>query len=408
MGRYMVVSSAVTTALGTTPEAVCSALLEGRAGFSPRTVRVGRRASEHLVGELPQTTLEEGLPSQRFRRLPRLDQLVASSAARAWEAVPEPFRSVAPERVGIYFGTARGPIEVSEDLSASLARGATRETDPVKFQETVLNAPVAHLALHYRWRGPCTTFAAGNVSGLVALDAALRSLSLGHVDVAVVGGADVFTDFYLSALDDLRMLSRTAVTRGGPRPLARDRDGTCLGEGAAFLNITRSGAGSGEGHGRRGIQASHLSAVVDSHHGFAMDGAGCASAISGVLQALRSGPEAVHGVYCAATGDEALDGAELAGLSRLFGSRLDDLVLHTPKRWLGDIGAAASLVSLLLALHAPAVGVRRKAPHDGRASMVEAATGSSSGCALTEVVHEAAHGGLHGAVLVAEDLEATS
>jgi 3-oxoacyl-(acyl-carrier-protein) synthase len=85
-------------------------------------------------------------------------------------------------------------------------------------------------------RGPCLTISAACISSAAAVALAAQQILAGTVDVALAGGAEApLRDLILAQLQSAGVLASHSDPRLACRPFDRARNGTVIGEGAAFL-----------------------------------------------------------------------------------------------------------------------------------------------------------------------------
>jgi 3-oxoacyl-[acyl-carrier-protein] synthase-1 len=185
--------------------------------------------------------------------------------------------------------------------------------------------------------GPGYVISTACSSSAKVFGAARRLLVAGLADAVLVGGADSLCETTLRGFGSLQALSRRPC-----RPFSAERDGTTIGEGAAFALLERDGDGPARLLG--------VGESSDAHHMSHPhpDGAGARSAMEAALAQARVGPGEVDHVNAHGTGTPANDGAEARAISGLLG---DALPVTSTKSYtghlLGAAGAAEAVIALL-------------------------------------------------------------
>jgi 3-oxoacyl-[acyl-carrier-protein] synthase II len=350
--------------------------------------------------------LAAALPSRRFRRLPRQARMVVGAGARCFEdaGIARPSRSFDPDRIGIFLGTGRGPIEAVENLSLDLVEGR-RQVNPHDFQESVYNAPLGHLSIHFKITGPCVALSNGVVSGLQAIEMALQGLASGRLDLALVGGVDSLTDRYVRGMADCRILSGGRRGRERMAPFCAERDGVVLGEGALFLALEVPGCRRGAPPPRRylRVEAASIASEGSLHYANDPDGAGFEAALGSCLAEGGITPDGVDLVLAAATGQRQLDRAEARALARIWADAGSRPALTSVKGIFGDLGAGAQLAALALAsevFERDLLPATRPRPRPDPQCPVRPLVDLVERRIETAVIQEAAWGGQNAAVLV--------
>jgi 3-oxoacyl-[acyl-carrier-protein] synthase II len=387
-------------------ETVWSRLLEGRAAWSPGPALNGNGRRHELSARIEDAAIDERLPARAFRRLPRYSKLFLAAAASCLrdlggEGLPA---GVRPERVGVFLGTSRGPLEAVESISFDLLDGRARHVNAVQFQETVYNAPLGHLSIHYGITGPCIAMSSGGASGLLALEMAVSSLRAGRLDLALVGGVDSLTETYRRGMSDAGVLS---PARGGSEqmaPFAADRNGTLAAEGGVFLAIETAASAERRG-ARRDLELLSAVSVSDGASFYANDpeGRGFRRALRTCLREAELSPAAVDLILASATGERQLDRAEWRGIAEVWGGDPSSVLVTSFKGLLGDMGAANALLSVALCHRIFERGMVPGAPSAARLDPecpLRVAAASQPASPRTILVNEASWGGINASAAV--------
>jgi len=207
-----------------------------------------------------------------------------------------------------------------------------------------------HLPHHYReWIcrylnlegcGMEVNMACASSSAALAIGAEM--ISQGEWDCVLVCAADVVSRFTFMGFGALRALSS-----GICRPLDIDRDGLCLGDGAAAVLMAHAEACSQYGYRPLGRLAG-WGLTNDANHitGPARDAGGLTAAISQALWRAGLEPNQL-GAWCLhGTGTMYNDAMELVALGNVFGSRR--FPLFSVKGAIGHtLGAAGALEAVI-------------------------------------------------------------
>jgi 3-oxoacyl-[acyl-carrier-protein] synthase II len=144
----------------------------------------------------------------------------------------------APERIGIYLGSALGGIAYAEIQHERYMEKGIRQVAPNLALAVFGGAAPANLGIALDVRGPILSTANSCASGSVALGEALGDLRDGRVDAAIAGGCEVpLSALAFGAFDIIKALSSThnATPDRAERPFDAERDGFVMGEGVAWL-----------------------------------------------------------------------------------------------------------------------------------------------------------------------------
>ncbi len=339
--RIAITGMGAVSAWGWGIGALKKGLRSGESAIRPFTRFDSERQRTQVAGEVPH---EELTPSRSPGPWPRLSFADRFAIFATDEALTQAglSRPLSDPRVGVYFASSTAGLFESELYLAAVAGGERPRLDLFASQQ--LNGPGDAVARHLGVTGPVLTISAACASATLALEAALRDLRSGIVDVAVAGGADSLSQITYSGFNSLR-----AVDERPCRPYREDRAGMSLGEGAGVvvLEVERSATArarlpvaefSGAGSS---CDASHMTAPQP-------DGEGAALAVLRALADADVTPADVAFVNVHGTGTPLNDAAEYSALARVFGENVSQVPLAATKGSVGHLlGSAGSLEAVI-------------------------------------------------------------
>jgi 3-oxoacyl-[acyl-carrier-protein] synthase II len=316
----------LVTALGVGADATWEGLLAGRSGigelsFDASALRTRRG------GEVADLNPDDFVARRAQRTMTRADVLAMTGASLA--IADAALELGDPERAALFTGGNKEISDPTDMLAATLAaRGTDGRVDlrefgasarssvhPLFYVQGLQAASLFYISQAHGLKGANTYFAGGAESGATAIGRAFRAIERGEADVAVAGGFDdAVTWWNMSKLDATGMLSPDAI-----RPYDRARDGTILGEGAAFLVLERAERARERGariHARlAGFGSAFDAAAIVTPD---PDGAAISYAMEAAL-----GEASLGGVDYVAThgsGTRLGDASEARALARTFGA----------------------------------------------------------------------------------------
>lgn len=295
------------------------------------------RQRTHLAGEVPAPGVGSEPSSEAWSRGSCADRFAISAAREAVrQAGLDPLLS--EPSVGLYFGSSTGGLYESELYLAQRWRGEGASLGLFASQQ--LNGPGDAVARWLGISGRVTTISSACASAALALEAALRDLQDGEVEVALAGGADSLCQITYSGFNALR-----AVDERPCRPYRQDRGGMSLGEGAAVL-VLETEEHLGRRSGRPLAEFRGAGASCDATHMTAPhpEGEGAALAMARALHDAGLGPESVAFVNVHGTGTPLNDQAECRALHAVFHERASRLPLTTTKASVGHLLGAAGAI----------------------------------------------------------------
>ena len=169
---------------------------------------------------------------RRAHRMDRAAQLALAAASQAYEAAVLGNGTVAPDRLGVVVGSSRGPIRKWTETFESLEK---KRVLPSLAADSILACLSGVLSFGLGAGGPAYVVSAACTSGAQAIILAAEQLRSGAADAMIAGGVDAPLHGPLIAQFLAAGILDPAEPDAACRPFDRDRRGTLLGEGAAFL-----------------------------------------------------------------------------------------------------------------------------------------------------------------------------
>jgi 3-oxoacyl-[acyl-carrier-protein] synthase II len=333
--RIVVTGVGAVSAWGWGHAALRDGLRSGETAIRPFTRFEHAKQRTHIAGEVP----AEG-SARAPGCWPRLSVADRYALFAADEAVREAGLRVplAEPGIGVYFASATAGLHESELYLAAAWTGARARPGLLASQQ--LNGPGDAVARQLGVTGPVLTISSACASATLALEAALRDLRSGAVELAIAGGADSLCLITYSGFNALR-----AVDERPCRPYRRDRAGMSLGEGAGVLVLET------EAHAaRRGARAiaelRGAGASCDASHMTAPQpgGEGAALAMTRALADAGARSDDVAFVNVHGTGTPLNDTAESEAMRRVFGERARRVPLTATKASIGHLLGSAGAI----------------------------------------------------------------
>ncbi|MET1255388.1 beta-ketoacyl-[acyl-carrier-protein] synthase family protein [Aliikangiella maris] len=252
---------------------------------------------------------------------------------------------------GLSVGTTMGDESALEDSRETQA-AAQQKIDTSEMDHTEANALLqfpfelsAMIAEQFKLFGPNLTISNACTSGLYGIDLAAEKIRTGEADIMLAGGVESSSRIVLSCFNRLG-----ALDEGQCRPFDEARNGTVLGEGAAFVVLE-----SAESVERRQAttygeyKASGWS--CDAHQPTAPEPSGV-QIERALLQALNDSGLRADDIDCIlphGTGTPLNDALEAQVLNKIFASNENKPAVTAIKSRLGHSGGASGAFSVLVA-----------------------------------------------------------
>jgi 3-oxoacyl-[acyl-carrier-protein] synthase-1 len=334
----------LVTALGHGRNATFEALRSGRSGLVRRgfeTADIGSWLG--VVEGLDALDWREDLAAYDCRNN-RLAELALRTDGFA-EAVQAATLRWGVLRVAVFMGTSTSGILQTELAYRERDAVTGALPDGLHYGETHNTASVArYVRAALGLRGPAHVISTACSSSAKVFAAAERTIRLGLVDAAVVGGVDSLCMTTLYGFKALELTSGEIC-----RPWDAERAGLSIGEGAAFALLEREGGPSRAMGWLLGAGESSDGHHMSSPH---PEGAGAALAMRAALVQAGLRPEAVDYVNLHGTATRGNDAAEDRAVSAVFGtttpcSSTKGYTGHT----LGAAGGVEACIALLALEH---------------------------------------------------------
>jgi len=302
-------------------------------------------------------------PRKSLKVMSRDIQLAFAAADLARNQAQLGEKPVAPERLGIVFGSEMIPCEASELIDvyrgctvdgrfdfSRWGEAAMAEMFPLWMLKYLPNMPACHIGIAQDARGPNNSLTLGEVSTLSAVAEAIRGSERGHADAMIAGGAGSRVHASMWGRSEVYdVSSRSDDPAAAARPFDAKRDGTVSGEGAgAFVLETR---GHAEARGAKPLARvlAYCGNFEPNRNGQTLQGKAIRQSIIGALRGANLEPSDIGHINAHGNSTMLGDRIEAAAIAELLG----DVPVTAPKSYFGNHGAgtgAGEVAASLLAL----------------------------------------------------------
>jgi 3-oxoacyl-[acyl-carrier-protein] synthase II len=342
MRRVAITGLGAVTALGSDVESFERGLRAGRSGVGEVTLFDVTGFRTRLGAQAPQPIVPKSLDPEKVRgSRPDLFGVQAAFEAVAHSGLAaEEIRAAA-----VFFGTGTGGAQSTEEYLIGVRQNAAPPVASLVLHQpcSVSDLVARHLDAH----GPRATIMTACSSSATAIGWAADRIRLGHVDVAVAGGAEGLCRLTYAGFNCLR-----ATSVDPAQPFDKNRKGLNLGEGAAVLVLEEYERAKARGAKILAVLAG-WGMTADAHHMTAPhpEGDGAARAMKAALKDAGLSPEQVGYVNAHGTATPHNDAAETLAIKNALGahamktpvSSIKSMVGHT----LGAAGAVEAVASVL-------------------------------------------------------------
>lgn len=332
-----IIGSGIVSAIGCTKSEVLTALLEERSGIC-EMLFLDSLHHEFPVGEVKMSNskMKEMLGIEEDRIVSRTVLMGALAIKQAVEEAKPAMPSL--PRIVIINGTTVGGMDITERFYNSM-----------KIDKEYLSL------INHHDCGSCTSEMA-SICGInaeictvsTACSASLNAIAVGadmlrreEADIVIAGGAEALSKFHLNGFNTLMILDKDRC-----RPFDDSRAGLNLGEGAAFVVMTRSDECANsltksltiEGYGNA-CDAFHQTATSD-------EGTGASQAMKEALSMAGLQPVEIDYINAHGTGTPNNDSTESEALMRVFGEHIPPV--SSTKPFTGHTTSASGAIELII------------------------------------------------------------
>jgi 3-oxoacyl-[acyl-carrier-protein] synthase II len=375
MRRVAITGVGLVTGLGTATKDTWNGLLEGRSAIGPIEAYNAKSLRTQLGAEIKELNGKEFVTNRRALRSMTHGDLIAVAAAV--NAVNDSGLELDEETAAdtaLFVGSNKEVSDVEKMIDGiTLARDEQGKIDTRRFGEEAFGAvpPLFYIeglqasALFYvsdafKLKGENTYFAGTAESSSIAIGRAFRAIRRGESDVAIAGGYDDPTGWWpMAKMDALSyMTEHNELGAAAMRPYDRDRDGTVMGDGGAFLILEEWEKAKARGAPIY-AEVTGFGNAFDPGYPTALEphGDGLTHAIESALREAGTQPDTVGYVAAHGSATPAGDASEAAAMRRVFGGE-NGLMGSSVKPATGNLMAGAGALNAavaVLAIHHGAV-----------------------------------------------------
>jgi 3-oxoacyl-[acyl-carrier-protein] synthase II len=377
--RVAITGIGLLTPLGVGTEETWRGLIAGRSAVGPISSYDASSLRTQVGAEIFDIAPKEFVSRRSLRTMTRYDMLAAVAAAIAMRDSGLELGEDPDGRAALF--TASGK-EISKPEHFEEVAVAVRDdgghvdmrkfgtlapsgVHPLFFIEGIQGASLFYLSEAFGLRGPNTYFSGTAEAGLTAIARAAASIRRGEADVALAGGADAPICWWnMAKIDSLGLTTASnALGAGACRPFDRERDGTVMGEGGAFVVLEALDAAQARG-ARPYAEVVGSGAASDVDRLLTPDrgGRALAHAIGSAMRAAGEPAEAVGYVAAHGSGTRLGDASEGLALRAVFdngGGAAEGgaPAVSSVKPAAGHLGAGAGALNLAVAALAVHHGV---------------------------------------------------
>lgn len=377
--RVVITGLGLISPLGSSPDAVWSALSEGRSGISAcdHPLKFAGQVSDftgHIDDFGPVPKDRKKMIRKGLKVMCRETQMAVAAAQLALghaglgETVPD------PERSGVVLGSDY-MLTMPADYEVGIRKCSQPEGEfefnrwgdegldemsPLWMLKYLPNMPASHIAILNDLRGPNNSLTMREAASNLAVGEAFRTIGRGHADRMIAGatGTRFLPMQSLHAMQTEQMADASSEPAAACRPFDKNRTGMVAGEGAAMVLLeeleTAQSRGATIYAEILGIGTSNVAAHSPQKGQLQGDcQQSLTNAISAALRHANYTAADVGHINAHGLGTADRDSEEARAIVAALGERGSSIPLTAPKSYFGNLGAgsgAVELISSVLAL----------------------------------------------------------
>lgn len=356
--RVAVTGLGVISPVGNDVQTYWDSLVAGKCGID--TIK------SFPVDELPSKVAGEvkdfdpsayGIEPSFARKQDRFTLFAVAAAAQAMQQsglkASEEDGNIAPERLGVYFGSGIGGFTTQMRETEKLLNEGPKWVSPLFIPTMISNIAAGNIAIRHNARGACVPVVTACATSTHNIGEAYRAIKHGYADAIIAGGSEaVVLPLSIAGFANAKALSRAEDPMRASLPFNKNRGGFVMAEGAAVLVL--------EEYDRAVARGAEILAEIcgygntcDAYHVTAPrpDGTTQSAAIRQALQEAGYQSEDTLYINAHGTGTQLNDTSETAAIKLALGEDAYKAHVSSTKgatgHMLGAAGAAEAVAAVL-------------------------------------------------------------
>ena len=357
--RVVVTGIGVVSPVGNTLDETWNNLVNGVNGIAPITLFDATDYKAKVAGKVKNFEPRDYMSKQEILRSDRFSQLAMAAAVQAVEESGV-IGTVAPDRIGVYFGSGIGGINTMTKEHQKLIDKGPGRVSPYMVPMMIANMAAGMIAIRYNCQGAAMPAVTACASGSNAIGEALRQIRHGYADAVISGGSDAaVNDLGVAGFINMHALSTSDDPNAASLPFDARRGGFVIGEGATALVLEEYEHAVARGAKIYGEICGYGS-TCDAYHitSPAPDAAGGARAM---IQAMEESGYSVNDrVYINAhgTGTQMNDSGETTAIKTALGEeKAHEVLISSTKSMTGHLLGAAGAIEAAVCLKVLNTGI---------------------------------------------------
>ncbi|MCR5148110.1 MAG: beta-ketoacyl-ACP synthase II [Eubacterium sp.] len=358
-GKIVITGMGAVTPIGIGVDNYWKSLVEGRTGVAEITSFDTTDLPVKIAAMVKDFKPEDYMDKKLAREMEPFMQYGYVAADEALkDAGIDPLQEtpvIAPERIGIVFGTVFAGITNVEDTEKGIATGAHAKTNPRFITKIIGNIGAAQIAIAKGLHGPSYTISTACSSGLDTISMGAMLLNEDLADAVIcVGGEAATCPLAILGLSGTHALSqRNDDPATASRPFDAERNGFVMGEGGGAIILEKESIAKA----RNAKIHAELIGYANSTDGFHVtsphpDGIGAIFCMQHSLQVAGIEPDEVDYINAHGTSTPKGDVIEVKAIKSLFKDHAYKLAVSSTKGATGHLMGAGGVTETIACIKA--------------------------------------------------------
>ena len=189
MKRVVITGLGAITPLGCDIETMWDGMKNGRNGIGYITKFDTTDDRAKVAAEVKDFDPYRYMAKSDVRKNDRFVHFAVCSAAQAVEDSGI-IGKVAPERLGVYYGSGIGGFDTFVAEHNNLLNRGPSRVSPLFIPKMISNMGAGFIAIQFGAKGPCISVSTACATGTTAIGEAFRAVSGGYADAIIAGGVE--------------------------------------------------------------------------------------------------------------------------------------------------------------------------------------------------------------------------
>ena len=358
MKKVVVTGMGAITPLGNDVNTFWNSIVEGKNGISEITHFDPSEFDARLAGEVKGFDPLLYMEKSDVRKTDLFVQYALGAAAQAMSD-SNIIGNIAPEKLGVYFGSGIGGFNTFMQEHDKLKERGPKRVSPMFIPKMISNIAAGNIAIKFKAEGPCLSITTACATGSNCIGEAYRAIAGGYADAIIAGGSEAsITPLAVAGFINCMALSESNDPCSASIPFDKCRSGFVMGEGAGALIIEEY-----EHAKKRGAkiycEISGYGSTCDAYHVTAPEPEASSAARAIYDADAKESIADMSKVYINAhgTGTPLNDKTETLALKKAYGEDAYKLHISSTKSMTGHMLGAAGAVEAIASIMALNTGI---------------------------------------------------